>query len=95
MQTKPNTIGDSIDKILKEFGLQPRLKQLEVLNVWADVVGEKIASVAKAEKIDHGRLIVKVEKPVWRNELQYLKVEIIAKLNKIMNEDIVKEIIFR
>jgi predicted nucleic acid-binding Zn ribbon protein len=94
-QTKPKLIGNSIKAILNDYGLLPRMKQFEALNLWAEIVGEQIAKVAKAEKIDHGSLIVRVEKPVWRNELIYLKKEIIAKINEMMKEEIVKEIIFK
>jgi predicted nucleic acid-binding Zn ribbon protein len=94
-QTKPKLIGNSIQAILNDYGLLPRMKQFEALNLWAVIVGEQIAKVAKAEKIDHGSLIVRVEKPVWRNELIFLKKEIIAKINEMMKEEIVKEIIFK
>jgi predicted nucleic acid-binding Zn ribbon protein len=94
-QTKPKLIGNSIQAILSDYGLLPRMKQFDALNLWAEVVGEQIAKVAKAEKIDHGSLIVRVEKPVWRNELIFLKKEIIAKINEMMKEEIVKEIIFK
>ena len=94
-QTKPKLIGNSIQAILNGYGLLPRMKQFEALNLWAEVVGEQIAKVAKAEKLDHGCLIVRVEKPVWRNELIFLKKEIIAKINELMKEEIVKEIIFK
>ena len=94
-QIKPKLIGNSIKTILNDYGLLPRMKQFEALNLWAEIVGEQIAKVAKAEKIDHGSLIVRVEKPVWRNELVFLKKEIIAKINEMMKEEIVKEIIFK
>jgi predicted nucleic acid-binding Zn ribbon protein len=94
-QTKPKLIKNSIQAILNDYGLLPRMKQFEALNLWAEIVGEQIAKVAKAEKIDHGSLIVRVEKPVWRNELIFLKKEIIAKINEMMKEEIVKEIIFK
>ena len=94
-QIKPKLIGNSIKTILNDYGLLPRMKQFEALNLWAEIVGEQIAKVAKAEKIDHGSLIVRVEKPVWRNELIFLKKEIIAKINEMMKEEIVKEIIFK
>jgi predicted nucleic acid-binding Zn ribbon protein len=94
-QSNPKLIGNSIQAILNDYGLLPRLKQFEVLNLWSDIVGEQVAKVTKAERIDHGQLIVRVERPVWRNELMFLKKDIIAKINKMMKEEIVKEIIFK
>ncbi len=85
----------SINSVLKTLGLDEKLKRMEVLNIWEKVVGEQIAKVTKAERIDKNILYVRVEKAVWRNELIFLKKEIIKKLNKELEEEIVKEIVFR
>jgi predicted nucleic acid-binding Zn ribbon protein len=94
-QIKPKMIGSSLKKILDSYGLLPRMKQYEIVNSWNEIVGEQISRVTKAEKMIHGTLIVRVEKPVWRNELLFLKKEIIAKINEIMKDEIVKDIIFK
>lgn len=91
----PKPVKSVLTSVLQELGLGRRIKQLNVLDLWAEIVGEQIAKVATAERIDGGRLIVRVSKAPWRNELRFLKREIIVKLNRAIGEDIVKEIIFR
>ncbi len=93
--SKIKSLDTVIGAVLKHYKLDARLKQVVALNVWADVVGEQIASAAKALKIERGILIVQVEKSVWRNELQFLKNDIIKKLNDKLKEEIVKDIVFR
>lgn len=88
-------LGPALDSLLKHYGLDIRMKQYRVLEIWDKAVGSQIAKATKPEKIDRGILIVKVEKAVWRNELSFMKKEIIKKLNKLMQEEIVKEIIFK
>jgi predicted nucleic acid-binding Zn ribbon protein len=91
----PKTIGSAIARLFESLGLGARLKQYEVLDKWGEIVGEKIASVTNAERIESGRLFVHVTRSTWRNELVFLKAGIIAKINTQMNAEVVKDIIFR
>lgn len=92
---KIKSLDSLIGSVLKHYKLDARLKQVAALDIWNEVVGQQIASIAKAQRIEHGNLIVSVEKSVWRNELQFLKKEIIKKLNDKLKEEIVKDIVFR
>ena len=85
----------SLESTLKQLGLSARVRQYEVLERWPAIVGEHIAAVTVPQRIDHGKLIVRVSRSTWRNELVFLKKEIIAKINKAMNQEIVNDIIFR
>lgn len=84
-----------ISEVIKEYGLEEKLKDMSVLNLWSEIVGERIALVSKATRIKNGKLTVSVDNPIWRNELIFLKQEIIRKINNKFKEEIVKDIIFR
>lgn len=87
-------IGAAIESVLKQLGIGERLRQYEVLDLWASVVGEQISKATEAESIRDGKLFVRVKHAAWRNELLYLKKEIIDKINGEMKQKIVKDIIF-
>ncbi|NIR48518.1 DUF721 domain-containing protein [candidate division KSB1 bacterium] len=91
---KPRALGDSIWTLLKSLGIETKVKQYEALNNWSYLVGEKVASVTKADKVTDGILFVKVKNSVWRNELLYMKKDILNKLNKSLGADIIKDIWF-
>jgi predicted nucleic acid-binding Zn ribbon protein len=91
----PKPIGNAIGTVLERLGLGKKVKQYEVLDAWAEIVGEQIAKVASAERIRDGKLVVSVAQSTWRNELIFLKRELIAKINNAMHQDVVKDIIFR
>ena len=57
-------------------------------------MGERVAEVSQAEKIEKGVLFVRVESPVWRNELSFMKQNLIENINKKLNKQIVKDIKF-
>ena len=91
----PTPIATAIASVLRTLGLGTKLRQYEVIDLWASVVGEQIAAVTSAERIEDGKLFVRVRLAPWRNELQFLKSTLIAKLNAAMGEPIVTDIIFR
>ena len=94
-ETAPKPIDASIASVLQELGLQGKIKQYEVLDRWAEIVGEQIARVTQAETISDGKLIVSVSRSTWRNELVFLKRDLITRINQVMQQDVVKDIIFR
>lgn len=91
----PRRIGTLIPSLLDELGLSATLKDYRVLDRWPEIVGGKIASVTSAERLKDGRLWVKVRHSTWRSELQFLKTDLIRKINETFGETIVKDIIFR
>jgi predicted nucleic acid-binding Zn ribbon protein len=89
------TIGDILPALLEKLGLARGVKEHEILARWAEIVGPKIAEVSSAERIRDGKLWVVVGHPAWRNELNFMKRELIEKINRELGEAIVKDIIFR
>ncbi|MBT5268149.1 MAG: DUF721 domain-containing protein, partial [Candidatus Marinimicrobia bacterium] len=57
-------------------------------------VGERISEVTEAEKIEKGILVVKVSSPVWRNELVFMKSNLINTVNEALAKTVVKDIKF-
>ena len=94
-QAAPKLIGPGISSVLSGLGIGGKIRQYELLDAWPGIVGAHIASVATAERITEGKLFVHVEEAVWRNELIYLKKDLIAKINQTMHQNIVHDIIFR
>ena len=91
----PKRISLAITSTLEGLGLGAKVRQYEVLDVWPMIVGESIAHVATAERIVDGKLFVSVTRSTWRNELLFLKKELIGRINTAMQQEIVKDIIFR
>lgn len=89
------TIGRAIDKCLRNFSIDKAVRQWEAVHIWEDVVGPKIASHTKTEKISFGKLFVAVDSPAWRNEISFQKENILKKLNKRLKSVKIKEIVLR
>lgn len=90
----PNTLESSLSNLLKKIGIDTRVKQYQVMVSWPEIVGERISKISSAEKVTNGILFVKVKTSAWRNELIFLKKEILTKIDKKVGYGIIKDIRF-
>lgn len=85
-------IKSVLDSFLRKAGLDRPVLQNRALVVWNDVVGEAVAKRTEPEEVKHGVLVVRVDTPVWRNELSLRKKEILEALNQALGERVIKDI---
>lgn len=90
----PELIGSILARQLFDLGLTTRLKQIEAVTCWSEVVGKKIAEASRALNYRDERLWVSVPSATWRQELIGLKPRLIQKLNNRLKENVVKDIFF-
>ena len=76
------------------IGLDSKMQELQILNVWSECVGEAIAKYSSPQEIRKNKLFVKVENAAWRYELSLNKAGIIEKLNIKLKKKLIKDIIF-
>lgn len=91
---KPRKLGDILADFLNEVGVAKRLKQQQVILMWDRLVGQRVARRTRAVDLRDGKLFVEVEGAAWRNELLFLKGNIIQKLNNGVGARVVDDIIF-
>ncbi len=96
-QTKrqPEPFAIALDKFVHQLGITKKMKQFSVITSWPDIVGEQIAKVTQAERMENGILFVKTTTAPWRNELTMRRMEIMEKVNTAAGSKVVKEIRFR
>ena len=87
-------LKQAIEEAIDSTGIKSALSQEAAVVLWGSVVGEAVSSVTKAERVESGVLIVKVETPVWRQELHMQKEEIINKINKKIGTKAIRDIRF-
>jgi predicted nucleic acid-binding Zn ribbon protein len=92
---QPVSLQNVISEVLKEFGLEKKARNYELLTEWARIVGEKIASATVAEKLEKGILTVRVKNTVWRYELTMQKASILEKIAKEYGTGFVRDIQWR
>jgi predicted nucleic acid-binding Zn ribbon protein len=88
-------IRNVIDAVLKPYRSKPDFELKNVWDLWDEVVGKPIAQNARPAAFKGKLLIVHVSSSSWIHQLQFLKNDMIAKLNTALGKSLVAEIKFK
>lgn len=78
----PQKLGEIVKSVLSERGYLKQCLEAEIVKVWPDIVGERIAKVTECTDVRDGVVYVRVFSSSWRNEIPFLKKEILDKIKK-------------
>ena len=87
-------IAGAIKKLIKKKGLEKGINQQKAVEVWEEVVGQKIKEHTEPLEVKFGVLTVKTTNPIWRQELQFQKNDIIKSINKKLIKATIKDVRF-
>ena len=90
-----NTIGEVIKKLIRHNKLSKRFDDLNVLDVWNKIIGKDLEKYIKSTKLVDDKLYVKLRSSIVRNELSYKKTQLIQRINKKLNKEVIKDIILK
>ncbi len=86
-----NILGD----VLKPYRSKPDFELKNVWDLWDEAVGKTIAQNARPAAFRGKLLIVHVSSSTWIHQLQFLKNDMIAKLNAALGKPLIAEIKFK
>jgi hypothetical protein len=86
-------IGNIIQLVIKDLGIENPIRGYKALTIWPDIVGKRISNVTQPIKIKNGKIFIKVRTDSWRNELIFYKKDIIQKLNASLGSSVIKDIV--
>jgi hypothetical protein len=89
---RPAAVGDVLALLLRGTPAEQRLKEGEIWLVWEHAVGSRIASHAQPAAFRDGTLTLDVDSAPWMQQLNFMKKELIAKVNKQLDRELVKDI---
>ena len=87
-------LGDILEKALKRKKIPIDIMDQDIRNAWRKSVGPQISAQSDPFKFKNGTLYVKVSTPTWMQEFQFMKQEIIDRLNTEMEKTTFKNIHF-
>ena len=88
-------LGDIISKLMKNPKLSERLDNLDVIDVWQEIIGPPLAKYITDQKIRKGVLYVKLKSSVVRNELSYKKSEFVSQINQRIGKELITDIVLK
>jgi predicted nucleic acid-binding Zn ribbon protein len=94
-KTKIVHIGSIIDDILKTYRRESDGELIQVWHVWDSIVGDVISKNAKPAAFKGRILLVYVTSSTWVHQLQFLKEEMIDKLNEGLGKSLIDDLKFK
>jgi hypothetical protein len=87
-------IGEILAGTLRRKKIPIHVADQHVSSVWDRAVGSIIAANTRAHNIKNGTLFVKVSTSVWMQQLQFMKQEIMDKVNACLENQTIRNINF-
>ena len=92
---KPVHIGSIIPDLLDTCRQRPDGELSRIWDLWEGIVGEMVAENAWPAAFKGRLVLVNVESPVWIHHLQFLKRDLIRKINDALGQALVDDIKFK
>ena len=87
-------LKEVIDRWLKAYKLDGKMKEIEVVNAWPELMGIAVANRTKEISIRNKTLYLKLDSSVMRDELAHGKSIIIQRINEHAGFEIITDIWF-
>jgi len=94
-QSTPENVGPILERLFSSLNLGIKVKQYQILDVWEGVVGEAIARQTQPNHIRNMVLWVTVSSSTWMQQLEFMKKQIVGRLNECIGEKVITDIRFR
>ena len=91
-QKNPVHIGNIINKFLLSYQNKPHNDLQNICYYWKNVVGDMVAKNSKPAAFKNKTLLVHVTGSSWIHNLQFIKKNIIDKINSTMSSELVEDI---
>jgi predicted nucleic acid-binding Zn ribbon protein len=88
-------IGDIIGKVMETYRRRPESELTRIWDLWGAAVGEVVAGNAQPEAFKGKLLLVNVTSSTWIHHMQFVKKDIIDKINHAFGKTVVDDIKFK
>lgn len=91
----PEQITGILERVLSSLNLGIKVKQYRIWEVWNSIVGEAIARQAQPHQIRAMVLWVTVSNSTWMQQLEFMKRQIVERINQRIGDRVISDIRFR
>lgn len=89
------SIGDALKAFLAKSRLKNGIRAVQIEEVWEKVMGKTIAKYTDKIEIINEKLFIYSSVGPLKNELQYQKPQIIQRVNEMMGEKVISEVVIK
>ena len=88
-------LGDIVGKIMKAYGLEKRMKEMDILKGWPEMMGIAVANRTTNLRINNRILYISMDSAVMREELLNGKQIILQRVNDFAGQIIIDDVWFQ
>jgi hypothetical protein len=89
------SIGDALREFLKKSKLKGGIQALQIEDAWEKIMGKTIAKYTDKIEIINQTLFISSTVAPLKNELLYQKEKIIERVNEMLGEKVIKEVVIK
>lgn len=87
------SLAEAIGHLIDGAGMRERLDEAAIAAAWEEVAGAMVARHTTAIHLRNATLRISVDSAPLRQELTYLRADILARLNERAGREVVKEVL--
>ena len=91
---KEQPLGDVIEKLMKAYQLDDKMKEFDLNDAWPELMGKAVAHRTKNIKIKNKTLHLQIDSAVMSEELHSGKRVIIERVNQFMKKEVITDVWF-
>jgi predicted nucleic acid-binding Zn ribbon protein len=89
------SIGDFLVDFVRESGIETRLKEVDAVGFWNELMGPVMIRYTRNARVSKGVLYVELTSSVVKAELMMMREELRKRINEKAGREIIFQIIFR
>ena len=82
---------DALVAYLRESGLEQSVLEVQVEEVWPQVMGDIVTKLTRSVEVKDGMLIVRVNSAALKTQLFENRFELVRKLNEAVGAEVIKD----
>lgn len=87
-------LKEVLDRWLKAYGYEGKMKELDIVKAWPEMMGTAVAHRTKDMYIKNKKLFLKMDSAVMRDELSHGKQVIIQRINEEAGYEMINDVWF-
>ena len=91
LSTNSLSLNDALVACLRENGLEQPVLEVQVEEVWPQVMGEVVSGLTRSVEVKDGVLIVRVNSAALKAQLFENRFELVKKLNEAVGAPVLKD----
>lgn len=93
-ENKDQNVGEIIQKMMRAWGLEGKMKEMDIINAWPELMGQGVAYRTEKLSIRNNILHIKMNSSVMRDELAFGRSVIIKRVNDFAGYNIISDVWF-